>query len=267
MSEKIIRIMCLGDVVGRPGRKLIERECRNIRDRLKIDLIIANGENAAGGAGIDPSTAQELRASGVNVITLGDHSFQRKGSDQLLNSNSDWCIRPANYPPGAPGQGYCIVKVGDIQVGIANLIGRVFIGGALDCPFRAADKIVNEQLAGCKIKIVDMHAEATSEKIAMLRYLDGRVSLLFGTHTHVQTADETVSAKGTAYISDLGMCGCIDGVLGMSSEASLKRFLTGLPAPYELAEGREELSGIVVDIDANSGGSLRIQRLKEALAN
>jgi metallophosphoesterase (TIGR00282 family) len=263
-SENCVRIIFLGDVVGRPGRAALKEFLMPLKARIEADLVIANGENAAGGAGIDPGTAREIRSAGVDVITLGDHAFQRKGSAELLNDNASWCIRPANLPADStPGCGECDVTLADgTKVRILNLLGRVFISGTTTCPFRAISSWLDRHAqAGPAITVCDFHAEATSEKYAMARYIDGKISLLVGTHTHVQTADVQVLPGGTGYITDLGMTGNQHGVIGMKSDVALQRFLSPLPAPYQVAEGPGELRGILADIDRLSGRTVGIYLL------
>lgn len=251
-QEGLFRIVVLGDVVGRPGRAALKQQLKDLRARTRADMVVANGENAAGGAGIDAGTATEIRDAGVDIITLGDHAFQRKGSAEFLDKNGSWCIRPYNLPSDTtPGSGSCVWTAADgTRVAVINLMGRVFMGGTTECPFRAVrgwvDSLANE--SGL-ITLCDMHAEATSEKWALGRYVDGELSLIVGTHTHVQTSDAQVLPKGTGFITDLGMTGSNDGVIGMSAEVALKRFLGPKPAPYEIALGDGRLSGIVADID------------------
>jgi metallophosphoesterase (TIGR00282 family) len=253
---ELLRVLMLGDVVGRPGRAVIAAEVGTLRRTLAIDLVIANGENAAGGAGIDAGTALDLRKNGVDLITLGDHTFQRKGSAEFLSSHAEWCIRPFNFPqPVTPGRGWCRwVSPTGVPVFVCNMIGRVFLQGPYECPFRGIDRCLEQIAAPAhSIIICDFHAEATSEKWAMARYVDGRLSLLVGTHTHVQTADHQILPGGTAYITDLGMTGSPNGVIGMCPEVALKRFLAPLPAPYEVAPGDGVLRGVLVDFDPYSG--------------
>ncbi len=247
-----LRILVLGDVVGRPGRIALKSKLKGLREALLADLVVVNGENAAGGAGIDPSTALEIRSAGADVITLGDHAFQRKGSAEFLDKNGAWCIRPYNLPSDTtPGVGSCIWQGKDgVRVCVVNLLGRVFMGGVAECPFRAMSSwldTVNQE--GPAITICDMHAEATSEKWAMARYVDGKVSLLVGTHTHVQTSDAQVLPGGTGYLTDLGMTGANTGVIGMDAKVALRRFLGPTPAPYEIAEGEGVLHGVLADVD------------------
>lgn len=255
-SQQAVRIIFLGDVVGRPGREVLKRSLGSLRAETGADLVIANGENAAGGAGIDPGTAREIQSSGVDVITLGDHAFQRKGAVEFLDANAEWCIRPANLPADTtPGRGACSRTLPDgTVVRVINVLGRVFISGVMECPFRAVNSWLKTDVAVAQgISICDFHAEATSEKYAMARHVDGKISLLVGTHTHVQTADAQVLPGGTGYITDLGMTGNQDGVIGMKAEVALQRFLSPRPAPYEVAEGAGELRGIIADIDRSTG--------------
>ena len=257
-----IRLLCLGDIVGRPGRMALSRKSLWLQERYHHDFLLVNAENAAGGLGISIATAQELHDLGVDAITLGDHTWKQKDAGALLNS-CRYCLRPANYPSGAPGQGWAVFNLENgVQVGVCNLLGRVFTGALVDCPFRTADKLLAGPLRECKIIICDFHAEATSEKTAMAHYLNGRVSLVFGTHTHVQTADERISPQGTAAITDLGMCGNSAGIIGMHAETALTRFITGLPAAYKLAEGAPLLCGLLCDIDPDSGKALAIERIR-----
>lgn len=262
-----IRVLFLGDVVGRPGRRAVASRLPALRRELQADLVVVNGENSAGGLGIDEECAREIRAAGADVITLGDHTFQRKEMRRVLEQQQEWCIRPLNYPAGAPGRGYTIVTLrrGEEQVPLAvmNVMGRTFMGLTLDCPFRAANALIDGELAATPIRVCDFHAEATSEKVAFARYLDGRISAVVGTHTHVQTADEQILPQGTALLSDLGMCGSIDGVIGMKSEVAIERFLSGLPAGYEVARGRVALCGAMVTIDARTGRASSIVRVRE----
>jgi metallophosphoesterase (TIGR00282 family) len=259
----MINILALGDVVGRPGRRALQSHLSTLKAREKIDVVVVNGENSAGGAGIDFACAREIRDSGADFITLGDHTWQRSEAEPLLNDNPDWIIRPANYPPSAAGRGYAIKEIAGLKIGVINLMGRVFINQFLDCPFRTAGALLSKELKGCDVIICDMHAEATSEKKALGYFLDGQVSLVFGTHTHVQTADETIFPKGTAFITDLGMCGPLASVLGMDSQVSIDRFVTGMKHSYEVASGPVELCGVVVRYDPQAKRAISIKRVRE----
>jgi metallophosphoesterase (TIGR00282 family) len=263
--NRALRVIFLGDIVGKPGRNALKKLLAPLRAEVAADLVIANGENAAGGAGIDAGTAREIKAAGVDMITLGDHAFQRKGAAEFLDENSQWCIRPANLPADAtPGQGCSSIKMADgTAVHVINLLGRVFISGTMECPFRAVDAwIASHKSGGAVITICDFHAEATSEKYAMARHIDGRLSLLVGTHTHVQTADAQVLPGGTGYITDLGMTGNQTGVIGMKSEVALRRFLSPRPAPYEVQEGEGALRGVLADIDRATGKAIGVHLLQ-----
>ena len=262
-NEETIRILAVGDVVGRAGRRVCTEVLPALRERLQLDLIIVNGENSSGGGGIDPTCAREIRAAGADSFTLGDHTWQRKEARDLLEQNQEWCIRPANYPPGAPGRGWTIKTVRGVSIGVCNLMGRVFIPLSLDCPFQAAKALIEGPLAQAKIRILDMHAEATSEKIAMARYIGSKISLQVGTHTHVTTADEKIFPDGPAYISDLGMTGSEDGVIGMDSTVAIQRFITGMPHAYKIASGIGVLNGVVCAIDSATGRALSISRIRE----
>ena len=260
--SKSLHVLCLGDIVGRPGRAACRTALPVLRRTLGVDLVIANAENASGGVGIDSESAQEIHAAGADVLTLGDHTYQRKEIKQFLDEQADWCIRPANYPEGAPGRGWTVVRAGEpLKIGVFNLLGRVFFNTPLDCPFRCAEKILAGPLSGCGVRILDLHAEATSEKVAMGRFLDGRVSVVAGTHTHVQTADEQILPGGTGYLTDLGMCGSRDGVIGMDAETALARLVSGVPQSYKIASGAAVLTGLLAEIDPQSGKTLKIERI------
>ena len=261
-----LRVLVLGDVVGRPGRQAVERVVRPIKERLQVDLVIINGENSAGGAGIDAGTALDLKKSGADIITLGDHAFQRKGVAEFLDKNAAWCIRPCNFPEETtPGRGWCAWTAPDgTQVRVINVMGRVFMGGSIDCPFRCMNAFLESlpKDSSC-ITICDLHAEATSEKWAMARHTDGKLSLLVGTHTHVQTSDAQILPGGTGYITDLGMSGSNTGVIGMDAKVALRRFLAPTPAPYEIAEGEGIVHGVLADIDRKSGKTVFIGTFQE----
>lgn len=270
MESLKLKVLCFGDVVGRPGRGALKNALQTLKHKHNPNLVVANGENSAGGTGMDIGCAKELLSFGVDVITLGDHVWQKKELRGYLavEENLKSCIRPANYPDGAPGRGWTICKDKDgNQIGVMNLMGRVFMNFPLDCPFKKAEEILTKHLSSCKVIICDFHGEATSEKIAFSRLFDGRVSLIFGTHTHVQTADNCVLSGGSGYITDVGMCGCIDGVIGMSKEVALQRFLTGMPVPYEIADGVAAVSGVVAAIDAQTGKAISVERFWQIVPN
>ncbi len=257
-----MNILFIGDIVGRPGRTCVKELLPAIRRREAVDFVIANGENAAGGLGITPKLIEELVEFGVDAITLGNHTWKKKElADEL--DNFPRVVRPANYPEGVPGQGSALLKRGDEpEVGIVNLVGRVYLDPS-ECPFVRAGQELDELRKHTQILIVDFHAEATSEKIAMGWHLDGRCSAVVGTHTHVQTADERVLPEGTAYITDAGMTGPVDSVLGVERERVIERFLTGMPNEFRVAKGHAMLCGVIVDIDEDSGRAKDIKRVQE----
>ena len=258
-----MNILCVGDVVGKPGRKMVEDLLPGLREEFSLDCVIVNVENAAGGSGLTPRIADHFFRMGCDVLTLGDHVWDRPELIEYFVQQSR-LIRPANFPEGAPGVGWCIVETPAKQkVAVVSLLGRVFIKYYPDCPFKAVDAILEKLRAETKNIIVDFHAEATSEKVAMGWFLDGRVSAVVGTHTHVQTADERVLPAGTAYITDLGMTGPQDSVIGQVKEKIISRFLTGMPVRFEVAQDHPVLCGTVIDIDDETGlarGIIRIQR-------
>jgi len=252
--------LLIGDVVGSPGREVLKRCVALLREQYHIHACIANGENAAGGFGLTAQTAEEIFATGVDFITGGNHIFDKRDFAEYLET-SNRVIRPANYSPGVAGRGAATFAVNGTTVGVLNLMGRTFMP-PVDDPFRCADLCVAELRARTPIVVVDLHAEATSEKVALGRYLDGRISCLFGTHTHVQTADEQILPGGTAYISDLGMTGPTDGVIGMDAGAVLERFRTGLSERFSVQKtGPKQLCGAVVALDPNSGRANEIRRI------
>lgn len=259
-----MKILFLGDIVGSPGRKAAKGLIPKIKKREGIDFVIANAENAAGGSGVTPKIAEELFDSSIDLMTSGDHIWKRKEVFELLDQHPN-ILRPANYPPGAPGLGaYAAKTKKDKKIGVINLVGRVFME-AVDCPFMSVKKEIEELKKETNIIIVDLHAEATSEKIAMGWYLDGLVSAVIGTHTHVQTADERVLPQGTAYITDTGMTGPHDSVIGRKKEQILARFLTQLPTRFEMAEDDIQLNGVIIDIDEETGKANSIKRIQEKL--
>ncbi len=259
----LVRILFVGDIVGSPGRRAAGKMVESLRSRFDCHFVIANGENAAGGLGITKPTAAALFAAGADVITLGNHSFAKRDVASYLNEEPR-ILRPANYPQGVLGFGWGIFSTssGD-RIAVISLAGRTYMD-PLDCPFRKADEILTELRDQARVIIVDIHAEATSEKKAMGYHLDGRVSAVLGTHTHVQTSDERVLPGGTAYITDVGMTGVVDSVLGMAKDAVLSRFLTQVPGKFQLAEGPAALNGVVVEVDAASGRAGSITRVTEA---
>lgn len=252
-----MRILMIGDIVGKPGRRAVQEFLPGLCHEYRLDLVVANGENAAGGLGITVATAQELLESGVDVITTGNHVWAKREIVPYLDSGGLPIIRPFNLPPGAPGRGFLSVK----KVLVVNLMGRVFMGES-DCPFRAMDSLLLEMKNETTAIVVDFHAEATSEKVAMGRYLDGRVSALFGTHTHVGTIDTCILPNGTAYVTDVGMVGPTDSVIGDDAASVLHSFLTRMPHRLSVGKGKAVFNAILVEIDKASGKALSIQRIQ-----
>ncbi|MGG1313390.1 TIGR00282 family metallophosphoesterase [Cohnella laeviribosi] len=255
-----MRVIFIGDIVGSVGRETVKRLLPWLKDKYRPHIIIANGENAAGGRGINAAITRELFEWGVHGITMGNHTWDNREIFEFIDDEPRM-VRPANLPPGTPGAGSAVIKAGNKELGIVNLIGRTFLPPA-DCPFRAADEIVDELRQKTKCILVDFHAEATSEKIAMGWHLDGRASLVVGTHTHVQTNDERILPGGTAYLTDAGMTGPRDGVLGMEKEGVLRKFKTGLPARFQVAEGKWHLHGVFVEMDESTGRATGIQTIR-----
>jgi len=261
-----MRIAFFGDVVGRPGRRAVAIVLRQLRRDETIDFVVANGENAAGGKGIDVGSAEELQDAGVDVITTGNHVWQHRDIIPYMNE-SPRVLRPLNFAPQTPGSGWVVRPARDgTPVAVVNLIGRVFMGPA-DCPFRAAEAMLPEVTRDARVILVDMHAEATSEKVGMGRFLDGRVSAVVGSHTHVQTADEAILSGGTAVLSDAGMCGPEDSILGVRTDRVLERFLSQLPVRFEVASGPVVVQGAVIDVDSQSGRATAIRRIRERVAS
>ena len=246
-------ILAIGDIVGRPGRRAVSQLLPGLRQQDGVDLVIANGENAAGGIGLTLSTANELLDAGIDVLTSGNHIWVHKEIIPYLDGEMP-ILRPLNYPLGVPGKGH--IAIG--RVAVVNLIGRTFIGN-FDCPFRAMDQLLTKLEQ--PIIIVDFHAEATSEKIAMGRYLDGRVSAVLGTHTHVGTIDAQLLPQGTAYVTDIGMTGPIDSVIGDDTEAVIQRFLTGMPHHLSVGKGKTAFNAILVKVADDTGRALSIDRI------
>ena len=266
---RIVNLLFIGDIVGRPGRHAVKELLPKLRERHALDFVIANGENSAGGAGITPKTAEEIFSAGVDVITCGDHLWDQKEVMELLASEKRF-LRPLNYPPGAPGQGSGVFEVRSSEFGVRNSIavlnvqGRTFMP-PLEHPFLLAAEEVKRLREQTKIIFVDFHAEATSEKIAFARFLDGQVSAVVGTHTHVQTADEQIFPGGTAYLTDAGFTGPHESVLGREIEPVIKRFLTNMPQRFDVAKERVILHGALIEIDDATGRATKIQRVAEAV--
>jgi metallophosphoesterase (TIGR00282 family) len=256
-----VKLLFIGDIVGRAGRKILAEQLDRLVDRHFIDLVVANGENAAAGYGLTPAVLRELYDAGVDVVTTGNHIWDKKEINPVLERD-DRLLRPANYPPGLPGRGSGVYETAaGLKVGVLNLEGRVFMKN-LDCPFRAADTLVAELRKSTSIILVDFHAEATSEKQALGYYLDGRVSAVIGTHTHVQTADERILAGGTGYLTDVGMSGSQDAIIGNLKESALDRFLTQMPVRLEVAKKDPQLSAVLLTINEESGVCEQIERIQ-----
>ncbi|GAB7388331.1 TIGR00282 family metallophosphoesterase [Bacillaceae bacterium] len=255
-----MRILFVGDVVGSTGRQMLQEMLPRLRKKWNPALTIVNGENAAGGRGINRKITNEFFEWGAQVITMGNHVWDNKEIFDFIDEEEK-IVRPANFPPGTPGRGYTLVPVKQYDVAVVNLQGRTFLP-SLECPFRTAEAIVEEVRKKTNLIFVDFHAEATSEKQAMGWFLDGKVSAVIGTHTHVQTGDERILPKGTAYMTDVGMVGAYDGILGMEKEAVLKKFLTQLPIRFEVEKGRAQLNAVLIDVDEQSGKAEAIQRIR-----
>ncbi len=255
-----MKLLFVGDVVGRAGRNILSERLGGLIDRFAVDFVVVNGENAAGGFGLTADIVRDFRKLGVHVITSGNHIWDKKEFYPSLNRFED-VLRPGNYPPGAPGRGCGVYETSaGIRVGVINLQGRVFMG-ELDCPFRVADTFLEQLRPVVDVIFVDFHAEATSEKMALAHYLDGRVAAVIGTHTHVPTADEHILPGGTAYQSDAGMTGSRDSVIGVRKEIAVEKFITQLPARFETAKKDPILCATLIDIDEVSGKSRALERI------
>jgi len=256
-----LNILCIGDVVGRPGRRILAEKLKQVVSEQSIDCVIVNAENAAGGSGLTPQIYEKLLRYGVNIVTLGDHAFRKRDIIETLERAGN-IARPANLSEHAAGKGTALYRTEKgPTVGILTLIGRLFMKPA-DCPYTAADKWLPRLQQQAEIVIVDFHAEATSEKIAMGYHLDGKAACCFGTHTHVVTADERILPKGTAYITDIGMTGAHDSVLGRKTSSVLKSFRTQMPVPFEIATGDVKMNGVIVTVDSNTRKAERIERIR-----
>jgi len=257
-----IRILVLGDIVGRPGRMVVHQKLPNLVKQRQVDLVIANGENIAGGSGITANLFHKLRSYGVDVVTLGDHIYKREQIVATLTA-SERIVRPANLSINAAGRPYTVVPTnGGVNVGVFSLLGRIFMNLPADDPFAAASRVLESLPRNVKVTVCCMPAEASSEEVAMGHWLDGRASLVFGTHTHVPTADAKILPGGTAFISDLGMCGPYDSVLGRRKERVLKYMTTNMPAPFDVATGDVRMCGALAEIDESTGKALSIERIE-----
>lgn len=251
-SSASIRILALGDIVGKPGRRALAGRLEAIIEECNAHFVIANGENASGGLGITPAVADELLQLPIDVLTSGNHIWKHKEINSYLD-NQDRLLRPANFPASAPGKGAGVFTATDgTTLGVINLQGLLFMT-SLDCPFQSVDRQLEEMRDRARLTLVDFHAEATSEKRAMGHYLDGRVTAVFGTHTHIPTADAEVLPGGTGYISDLGMCGPTDSVIGIRKEQAIARFTSKLPSPFQVASGRVQIQGALITAAVDSG--------------
>lgn len=261
-----MNIFFAGDIVGKPGRRAVETLYPLIKERYAIDAFVANGENAAGGSGITSDIVWQLHSLGVDVITMGDHVWRQKDILRVIDEDHR-LIRPANFPPGTPGSGSTVLDVrGKGRIGVINVVGRVLMFRLpLDCPFLAVERELSKVKTETEVVIVDFHAEATSETLAFGRFLDGRVSAVLGTHTHVQTADEAILDGGTAYITDCGMTGPFRSILGREIEPVVRHFVTRMPAPFRVAKEDIRLSGVILEIDDRTGKAARIERIQMKL--
>ena len=255
-----MKILFIGDLVGRPGRQAFSKWTPKIKEEFDIDFVVVNAENAAGGLGVTPEILDELFSEGVHAVTLGNHTWRKKTIIPVLD-NYPRVVRPANYPKGVPGQGRAVVRNERGQkLGVTNVLGRIFME-AFDCPFEAARREVEAMRAETNTILVDVHAEATSEKVALGWYLDGKCTAVVGTHTHVQTADERILPQGAAYITDVGMTGPRDSVIGVERENVIHRFLTGLPTPFDVSKERAIYCGVVIETDDATGKAINITRI------
>lgn len=260
-----MKVLAVGDIVSRPGRKILKELLPRIKREHNIDFCIANGENAATGNGITSKITNEIYSYGVDVITLGNHTWSKKEISDFID-NDDCMVRPANFDEKLPGKGSTIFYKGSTKLGVINACGKIYLGEHA-CPFKAVDKEIEKLKEQTNIIIIDFHAEVTSEKIAMGWYVDGRVSAMFGTHTHVQTADERILPNGTGYITDVGMTGPYDGILGIDKDIIINRFIGEDYGKFKIAEGEMQLNGIVFEIDDKSGKTTSIERVRYYLKN
>lgn len=256
-----MRVLAIGDIVGKPGRRAFQQLTQSLARAHRADFVIANCENAAGGFGITPEIATELLAQGAHCLTSGNHIWKHRSIYQYIDEELR-LLRPANYPEGAPGSGIGVYPWAGGKIAVINLMGTAFME-PLECPFRTFDLLYRDARLATGLVVVDFHAESTSEKITFGNYVDGRASLVFGTHTHVQTADERVMPAGTGYITDIGMTGPEDSVLGVAKEIMVERFLTRMPARYEVREGPARLCGLVAELDPSSGKTVELYRVQE----
>jgi len=256
-----MKVLYIGDIMGEPGRRAVARAIPRLVAQRKIDVVVGNGENVAGGFGITPELAEELFRMGISAITTGNHAWDKK---EILDyfPRERRLLRPANYPEGVPGQGSIVIETaGGEELGILQLMGRAYMP-TLDCPFQTAKREMARLKKRVAAVLVDMHAEATSEKMAMGHYLDGEATAVVGTHTHVQTADEQILPRGTAYLTDIGMTGPLHGVIGVKKELAIEKFLTGMPRRFEVASGPTVFCAVLIELDARIGKALSIERVR-----
>ncbi|HWY51124.1 MAG TPA: TIGR00282 family metallophosphoesterase [Chthoniobacterales bacterium] len=259
----MLAVLFLGDVVGEPGRNAVISRLPELKEQHGLDFIVVNGENAAGGRGITGKITIDLLRAGVSVVTTGDHIWDQKDILSFIDTEPR-LLRPLNYPPGAPGSGSIVLETAKGKVGVINVQGRTFMQPILENPFRAVNETVAKMREETRNIIVDVHGETTSEKIAMGRFLDGKVSAVIGTHTHVQTADEQILPGGTAFLCDAGMCGPVNSILGRAIEPIMNRFVSNMPASFPVAAGEVRLHGALIEIDEKSGRAMRIMRIDES---
>ncbi|MCG8512606.1 MAG: TIGR00282 family metallophosphoesterase [Halanaerobiales bacterium] len=256
-----MNIFLIGDIVGRTGRKAVRALLPSIKNKYQIDFIIANGENAAGGFGLTRKVADELFDYGINCLTMGNHTWDNKDIFNFIGQDAR-IIRPLNYSPAAPGRGWATYQINQYRITVINLIGQTFMNG-YNNPFSVFDQHIAMIKKDSDFIVVDFHAEATSEKLAFAHYVDGQVACIVGTHTHVQTADQQILPRGSGYITDLGLTGAVDSILGMSKQAVIERFITGIPHRYDVANGQYQLAGLVVKINEKTGLTNKIYRILE----
>lgn len=256
-----MKVLCIGDIMGEPGRRVVARTVPRLIARHQIDAVIANGENLAGGFGVTPELAEELFETGVSVITTGNHAWDKKEAIEYF-SHEPRLLRPANYPAGVPGNGSVVIETaGGERLAVLQVMGRVYMP-TIDCPFQTAKRELSRLKRETSAIIVDMHAEATSEKMAMGHFLDGEVVAVVGTHTHVQTADDQILPKGTAYITDIGMTGPLHSVIGVKKELAIEKFLTGMPRRFEVASGPSVFCAVLLELDPCLGKAIAFERLR-----
>lgn len=255
-----MNLLFIGDVMGAPGRRALASHLPALRDSLRLDLVIANCENVDDGVGVTAETADKLFSLGIDVLTSGNHVWDKPAALDYIQ-HQPRLLRPHNYPVGTPGSGWYVAEAGRHRVGVLNVLGNVFMHPKLGCPFRTADEALRQKSDDVNVVVIDVHAEATIEKTALGWYLDGRASAVVGTHTHIPTADERVLPRGTAYITDVGMTGCYDSVIGLGIDNAVTRLMHKLPAPWDTAEGRGRLCGVVIEVDEHTGRSRSIRRI------